>query len=121
MNYESTVTRESKRYAGVSFTVRRVSLGRRMELGRRIREIAAKVEVLEAGQDPKEKGEAALAAAEIERVYVAWGLAEVHGLEIDGQPATPERLIEAGPEELCREIAAAVKAECGLDEAERKN
>lgn len=121
MHYESTVKHESKTHAGVSFTVRRMSLGRRMELARRIREMAARLEFLEAGQDPKDKVEAALAAAGVERVYLEWGLAEVQGLEIDGQPATPESLIEAGPEELCREIAAAVKAECGLTEAERKN
>lgn len=121
MNYESTAKHESKAHAGVSFTVRRMSLGRRMELARRIREIAARMEFLAAGQEPREKVEAALAAAELERAYIEWGLAGIQGLEIDGQAATPESLIGAGPEELCREIAAAVKAECGLDEAERKN
>jgi hypothetical protein len=50
-----------------------------------------------------------------------WGLEEIHGLELDGQPATAESLIERGPEELFVEALAAVKSECGLSENERKN
>ena len=42
-------------------------------------------------------------------------------LELDGVPATPESLAAVGPEELFREAIAAVKAECGLTDAERKN
>jgi hypothetical protein len=49
------------------------------------------------------------------------GLAEVSGLEVDGQQPTPETLAAAGPEDLCQEIVAAIKAECGLTEVERKN
>ena len=52
----------------------RISVGRRIELARRIREIGRKVEFLEAGQDPREKLEAAVLAAEIDRVYLEWGL-----------------------------------------------
>jgi hypothetical protein len=65
--------------------------------------------------------EAALLATEINQVYLLWAVAEIAGLEIDGQTATPETLVAAGPEELCREIIAAIKAECGLSEDERKN
>jgi hypothetical protein len=65
--------------------------------------------------------EASLLAAEIDRLYVLWGLEDVRGLDVDGAPATAERLIEAGPEELFVEALTAVKAECGLSEAERKN
>ncbi len=45
----------------------------------------------------------------------------MRGLELDGAPATPESLAAIGPEELFREAVAAVKAECGLTETERKN
>ena len=45
----------------------------------------------------------------------------VDGLEIDGEPATPASLVERGPEELFREALAAVKAECGLSDEQRKN
>jgi hypothetical protein len=48
-------------------------------------------------------------------------LQAVEGLELDGAPATPESLAGSGPEELFREAVAAVRAEAGLSEAERKN
>ena len=97
-----------------------MSFGRRVELTRRLREIAQKVEFLEAG-DAREKIDAALLTSEIDRLYVLWGLQEVRGLELDGAQATPESLAAIGPEELFREALAAVKAECGLTENERKN
>jgi hypothetical protein len=103
------------------YTVYKMSLGRRTELTKRLRELLGKITFLEAGAEPKETVEAALLANEVESAYLRWGLVELRGLEIDGQAATPETLMSAGPEELCREIAAAVKTECGLSEAERKN
>ena len=96
-------------------------MARRIELARRIREIGRKIEFLEAGQDAREKLEAAFLAAEIDRVYLEWGLAEVQGLEIDGEPATPALLIEKGPMELSSEVLGRIKAECGLGADERKN
>jgi hypothetical protein len=65
--------------------------------------------------------EAALAASEIDRVYVSWGLAGVEGLEIDGRPATAELLLDAGPESLVSEALALIRREAGLSEEERKN
>jgi hypothetical protein len=121
MQYESEKSVESGTAPGVQFTIVRMSLGRRIELTRRIWELARKVECLEAGDDPRAKLEGALLSSEIDRLYLGWGLVRVEGLTLDGQPATPEALIASGPEELCREILAAVKAECGLTEAERKN
>lgn len=65
--------------------------------------------------------EAALVQAEVNRLYLTWGLVEVSGLEIDGAQATPAALAERGPEDLFREALTAVKAETGLSGAERKN
>lgn len=121
MNYESAVNIESKCRPGVSFTIRKMSFARRVELTQRIRQCAQKIEFLEAGNDPRETIEAALLATEIDQLYLCWGLAKVDGLELDGAPATPELLIAAGPEDLCREVLAAIKAECGLSGEERKN
>jgi hypothetical protein len=98
-----------------------MSFGRRIDLTRRIRELAQRAEFLAAGTDAKEKIDAAVLAAEIERIYVLWGVAEVRGLTLDGEPATPESLVAIGPEDLFREAVAAVRAECHLSEAERKN
>jgi hypothetical protein len=121
MRYESERLVESKVAEGVVFRVARMSFGRRMELMRRVRELARRVEFLEAGRTPGERMDAALARVEIDRLYVAWGLRGVAGLTVDGAEATPEALAEAGPEELFREALAAVRAEAGLSGAERKN
>jgi hypothetical protein len=121
MEYSTFETIDSTVAPGVSYTVAKMSFGRRVELTRRIRELAARKEFVEAGDTPNEKMEAALLASEIDRIYLLWGLKEVTGLELDGQPATPESLAANGPEELFREALAAVKQQCGLPEAERKN
>src|SRR5262245_47333292 len=109
MNYQSWVEMESQTTPGVTFVVTKMSFGRRIELTRRLREIAQKVEFLEAG-DEREKIDAALLTSEIDRLYALWGLREVRGLELDGAPATPETLAACGPEDLFREAVAAVKA-----------
>jgi hypothetical protein len=121
MNYESVAVVRSKVAEGVTFAVARMSFVRRMELMRRVRELARRVEFLEAGERAGDKMDAALLRAEIDRLYVNWGLQGVTGLQLDGAEATPESLAEAGPEELFREALAAVRAETGLSETERKN
>jgi hypothetical protein len=98
-----------------------MSFGRRVELMRRVRELSRRVEFLEAGQKPGEQMEAGLLRAEIDRMFVLWGLESVSGLVLDGAEATPEALIERGPEEVFREALAAVRAQTGLSEEERKN
>ena len=120
MNYESWLERESETTPGVTFVLAKMSFGRRVELTRRLREIAQKVEFLESG-DAKEKIDAALLTSEIDRLYALWGVREVRGIELDGAPATPESLAAVGPEALFQEAVAIVKAECGLTDAERKN
>jgi hypothetical protein len=121
MEYQSYKTVASRAAPGVSFRIARMSFGRRMELARSIRELAHKLEYLEAGETAGEKMDAALLAAEIDRIYLCWGLLEVAGLDVDGTPATAESLAAAGPEDVFREALGAVKAECGLSEEERKN
>ena len=119
--YESRVWLESKAFPGVRYRIARVSVARRIELARRIREIGRKIEFFEASGDAREKLEAAVLAGEIERAYLEWGLEEIEGLEIDGEAATPESLIERGPVELAAEVLGRIKAECGLSADERKN
>lgn len=121
MEYTSYEVVDSKLATGVRYTVAKMSFGRRVELTRRIRELATRKEFLDAGETPNDKMEAALLASEIDRLYVLWGLKEVTGLKLDGQPATPESLAASGPEDLFREALAAIKHQCGLSEAERKN
>jgi hypothetical protein len=119
--YESSAWFDAESRAGVRYGIARVSFGRRIELARRIREIGRNMEYLEAGSDVREKLEATVLAAEIDRAYLEWGLIALEGLTIDGAEATPQSLIENGPVGLATEILGRIKAECGLTEDERKN
>jgi hypothetical protein len=119
--YQSTAWFDSETRAGVRFGIVRVSFGRRIELARRIREIGRRAEYLEASSEPRDKLEATVLSAEIDRAYLDWGLIGVDGLEIDGAAATAKTLIEEGPVEIAAEALARIKSECGLTEDERKN
>jgi hypothetical protein len=121
VSYESALAIESKVMPGVKFVINRISFGRRMELSRQVREITQKTEFLEAGSELREKIEAGILAQEVDAMYLRWALVGVDGLEIDGEAATAEQLLNRGPEDLAREIVAAIKEQCGLSEAERKN
>src|SRR5215469_2077219 len=107
MEYTSYEIAESSLAPGVTYTVAKMSFGRRVELTRRIRELGLRREYLEAGEKSNEKMAAALAAAEIDRITLLWGLIEISGLDLDGEAATPESLAACGPEELFREALAA--------------
>jgi hypothetical protein len=121
MDYESTRVVDSQKVEGVRFTFWKMSFGRRMELMQHVRELTRRAEFLAAGESAGERMDAALARAEIDRLYVRWGLRAVAGLNVDGLEATPEILVDKGPEELFREALALVRRETGLNEAERKN
>lgn len=121
MTYESVEQVESNIASGVTYSVSKMSFGRRMDLMKRVRDLARQAEFLVAAGDAGGKMDAALLEVEIERLYVKWGLREVTGLEVDGSLATPDSLTEAGPENLFREALAAVRAAAELSDAERKN
>jgi hypothetical protein len=119
--YRSAVDCESSAVPGVAFQMRRMSLGRRIELAEAIRDLAQELEFHQAGESPKEQVEAAVMSARIDRVYLRWGLLKISGLSIDGRPATAEALFADGPEGLLREIVDRIKSECGLTDDHRKN
>lgn len=119
--YSSTVTVRARSISGVTFRVRRISFGGRMDLSREIREISKRIDFLAAGDELQERIEANVLAHEIDAAYLQWGLAGVGGLVIDGEAATPQLLLEKGPEALTKEIVVAIKGQCGLTEEERKN
>jgi hypothetical protein len=121
MTYDSVAEVASQVASGVSYSVVKMSYGRRTELLRRVRELARRVEFLEAGEAAGGKMDAALLRVEIDRIYLKWGVRSVSGLVVDGAEATPETLAEAGPEELFREAVGLVRAQVGLSAAERKN
>jgi hypothetical protein len=121
MEYASSVEIRSTRFPGVHFRIARISFGRRLELTRQIRELGHRIAFDEAGDTADSKLSAAIARAEIDRLYLDWALVDLRDLKIDGIEASPELLIACGPEELVREIVAAIRHECGLSEDERKN
>ena len=118
--YSNVLWRESRKVPGVRYAIRRISVANRIELGYRARELALKHDFLRAG-DTMEQIEATLADLLVRKLYLDWGLWEVKGLSINGRPATPQSLIEEGPEELGEEIAGDIRSQLGLSEDERKN
>ncbi len=88
IQHESHRTIASKKFAGVNFTIRRITFGRRLELAQRIRELDRKLEFLNAGDDTVSKVDAAIFAREIDKIYLAWGFAGLDGIEIDGETAS---------------------------------
>lgn len=121
VRHESFLWLEAQSQPGVRYKIARMSLARRIELARRIRETGRKLEFLEAGNEVREKLEAAVLKGEIDRIYLEWGLEAIQGLEIDGEEATPALLIEKGPASLAAEILKRIHSECWLSEGERKN
>jgi hypothetical protein len=119
--WESRKIVRSELRPDVEYHVSRMSFGRRLELMKKIRDLAGRIEFFEAGQAESNRMEASLLAGEMDRVFLEWGLQGVSGLEIDGAPASVAALIEKGPEDLVHEALAIVKSACGLDAAERKN
>jgi hypothetical protein len=120
-SWDSRTIVASQASPGVEFVIARMTFGRRLELMRRVRDLAARLEFFEAGRDGRNEMEASLLGAEIDKLYILWGLEEVRGLDLDGAPATVASMIESGPEELFHEALSAVKSECGLTGDERKN
>jgi len=119
--WQSSRTVQSEAMPGVEFVIARMTFGRRMELLKRVRDLAIRLEYFEAGREEKNRLEASLLGAQLDRLYIDWGLEEIRGLELDGAAATPLSLMERGTEDVFKEALAAVKAECGLSEQERKN
>lgn len=86
-----------------------------------MRELGQKLQFHTAGDTPQDQIDVALLSGEIDTLYLEWGLLEVTELEIDGAVATPGILMASGPEDLTKEIVAAIKEECGLTATEAKN
>ncbi len=119
-DYSSLVWHDSRTVPGVRFAIRRISLGQRIELTKSVRELALRYEFLKSGE-PADQLEASLSDLLVRKLYIEWGVAALEGLQINSQTATPEMLIESGPELLSHEIVEKIRAELELSEEERKN
>ncbi len=121
-DYKSTLRVASLTFPGVHFTIRTMSFGSRMELTRAVGDLISKSQFHRAQPDDlSEQAAAGLLACEAEQMYLRWGLAGVEGMNIDGEPATAELLINKGPEAFVLEVVAAIKHQAGLSDEERKN
>lgn len=115
----------SRACPGVSFAIRRVSYGRRKAIAEQLKSVSA-------GEEPNELRPAPQAVGVI-RALMGAMLVDVGGLELDGRPyvgrphgddrdAAIEELIDAAPEPLIEEIAAALLDELRLNgDAERNS
>jgi len=121
MTYESYTTMESRACPGVRFRVRRLSLARRMELVRLIRETGEQLAFHMAGDSVIDAAHAAEIRARMDALYIRWGLDEISGITIDGEPVALDNLLDRGPDALAREIVDTIKSELFLDGDERKN
>lgn len=119
--YSSIVRFASGTMAGVYVTIRRMSLARRIELAREVRGLAGRLEYHAGGMNLTEKIDASITAAEIDSVYLRWGVVRIEGLCLDGCAASCEDVISAAPEAFVREIVERIKHECGLTGEETKN
>ncbi len=119
--YESTMKIKSKTTSGVTFRVRTVSYGARLELLRSVRNLAAKLEFHAASDKASDQLEAEILSREIKLIYLRWGLVDCEGLVVDGRRANVEDVINAGPEKLAAEIVAAVQHQLSLNRDEIKN
>jgi hypothetical protein len=111
---------ESESFAGVEFSIRKVSLLQRIELVAKVRELTLNHEFLRAG-DPKDQLEATISELLVQRLYLEWGVVDLRGLTIDGEAASVQLLIERGPEALAAEISGAIRTHLEFSETERKN
>ena len=109
-DYSSVVWRASTALKGVNFAVRRPSLAQRIELTTRVRELTLKHEFLQSGNAPDQLS-AALSELLVRKLYIEWGLVDLKGLR-----SGVNRLVVR-----VDEIIAAIKAESGLTDDERKN
>jgi hypothetical protein len=121
IGYTSYTEHESEAAPGVRYRIARMSFARRLELMRKVRDFAQRIEFLDAGSETRDRIESSVLSAEIDCMYLDWGLQSVDGISIDGEPATPALLIDKGPELLVREITGRIRSECHLTEDDRKN
>jgi hypothetical protein len=86
----------------------------------KVRELTLQHEFLRAG-DLSNQLDANMADLLVQKLYVEWAVTAIRGLRIDGVPASVGLLIEKGPEHLVAEMAAAIRTQLELSDAERKN
>ncbi|MBV6430872.1 MAG: hypothetical protein IANPNBLG_00992 [Bryobacteraceae bacterium] len=120
-HYSSTLQHESRSIPGVTFTLERLSFGKRLELLRRVHALAGKLEFCAASETVASQFEAAILEKSIQQIYLECCLVQVQGLLIDGEAASVDILLQRGPGSLVEEIATTIQGQMTLSAEERKN
>lgn len=132
MNYKTRITIASTTIPGASFTILRMSDGRRAALREaaapflhEVRLAVAEIETLENDENPHSKAQVRelrdrvnLATDAVNREWLRLGLVSVEGFTIDDEPVTLGNLLSDGPEDFRTEVADAIKKAATLSGAE---
>ena len=120
-SWRSAEEYRSTKYPGVKYRVVKMSMGRRIDLTRRVKDMMKKLEFLNAGSSTNDKVDAAILAGEMDRLYWDFGLEAIEGLDINGEQTSLNGQFEKGPEDLSREILMRIKQNIQLSQDEQKN
>ncbi len=134
--YDTTNRKESEILPGVSFLLRRMTEGRRIELRKKLSPTNAKIrellreqgKLLEAPDDAQDHNRIlelqdefdGLMLETVNPTTLLWGVKQIEGLEVDGKTLTLEDWQE-WPSALFREVLNSVNAEAELNGGEVKN
>lgn len=131
MNYRTRITIQSQTIPGASFTILRMSDGRRAALRESaapflhdVRLLVAEIETIgedETSNSPQEKAQVRtlrdridVANQAVNREWLRCALVSVDGFTIDDQPVTLENLLSDAPEDFRSEIVDAIKKAASL-------
>lgn len=122
-SWRSAEEYRSSAYPTVKYRISKMSMGRRLELTRRMRDLTKRLEfaTAAAATSTDDKMEAAILAGEVDRLYWEFALESIEGIQMNGDEISPTTQFELGPEDLSREILMRIKQQTQLTDAERKN
>ncbi|BDC52081.1 hypothetical protein F183_A43960 [Bryobacterales bacterium F-183] len=120
-SWRSAEEYRSTAYPTVKYRISKMSMGRRLELTRRLRDLMKRLEFANAGTSNEDKMDAAILAGEIDRLYWEFAVESIEGIQMNGDEIGPTTQFELGPEDLSREILMRIKQQTQLTETERKN
>ena len=106
---------------GVSFRVKRMTLGGRIELLERIYPLLKEAESMAAGASQSDQVRNQLCTLKIQEALLSWGVLELSGWCVDGVQISAEQAGRGAPENLVQEMLTVIQRQRALTEAERKN
>lgn len=138
LQYQSSLSFESETFPGVTFTLRKMSEGRRAQLRLATAESNARIrnyvrESQRISAQPADSRDICRVAelnelieteviSKLNPAWVRWGLKDITGITVDGNDhPDADLLITEGPSDLTGEILLAIKTTSQMSEEELKN